>query len=344
MNPQINEGQKQVQMTPAEVANLNVVYKKAAQNRPALDGLLNKVGQRSGGRVISNYKNPTTTIAKVQEKQQEDPKRDYTLNDVNDVARGRLVYNSLDAMRKGIGTFKQEAKQSGVVIAKQQDFFNKPEGGYRGYHIDIAFPNGQHSEVQFHTPQSYANAMATHAVHAEYGDNPPDNLEDQTKKTGNLIMKLPNKVSDDISTANEIKNAPMMAQAQQQAQNVINAPIPQHTPFDIPKMTMQPPSRAAFPPSKGGVGVGKSPASPEMIQSAIQLLQGNLNKEDVKTIGNFAQAVETGKDKGNLGETGKTMQSLTENVFGKQAANWSNKQIKNAWDQVMQGAVGAQYQ
>ncbi len=73
-------------------------------------------------------------------------------------------------------------------------------------------------------------------------------------------------------------------------------------------------------------------------------MSGKLTKEDVNTIGNFAQAVETGKDKKNLGQLGNTMQSLTENVFGKKAANWSNKQIKNAWDQVTQGVLGGQQQ
>jgi hypothetical protein len=85
-------------------------------------------------------------------------------------------------------------------------------------------------------------------------------------------------------------------------------------------------------------------ATPKMIQSAIGLLKNRLQPEDVNTIGQFAEKVEKGQDKGNLGDLGKTMQSLTTNVFGQPAANWSNKQIKNAFDLVVKGVAGGTYQ
>lgn len=321
-------------LTNALNNNVSIVYKKAAVNKPVLDGLLNRVAQKSSARPITNFKNPQTAVKKVDEKNEEDPKRGYELQDVNDIARGRLVYNSLDAMRKGVQTLKDQLKQTpGVTIAKEQDFFQHPEGGYRGYHVDLAFPNGQHSEIQLHTPQSLANSLATHQMHAQYGDEPPANIEDQKEEVGNQMMKLPNDVSNQISQTVEAQNAPQMQQAQQAAQQVVQSPVQ----FDIPKMTMQPPANAAFPPSKGGMGMSKSPATPAMIQKAVSYLKGNLNKDDIKTIGSFAQKIEEGKGKSNLGELGKTMQSMTEDAFGKQAGNWSNKQIKDAWDMVVQG-------
>lgn len=138
-------------------------------------------------------------------------------------------------------------------------------------------------------------------------------------------------------------NTATIAPIQQQV-TVPQQPMQPQPSFDIPKMTMQAPPQAAFPPSKGGAGIGKSPATPAMVQNAIQLLQGKLNKDDVDIIGRFAQAVETGKGKKDLGIVGHVMQSLTENVFGKKAANWSNVQIKNAFDQILPSVLGPEYQ
>ncbi len=204
--------------------NLNIVYKKAAQNAPVLGTLLQKVAQRTGAKPISNYKNPITALGKVEEKQEESPSRHYTIQDVNDIARGRLVYNSYDALKKGIESFKASAKQSGLKIAKEQNFFTKPEDGYRGYHVDVSFPNGQHSEVQFHTQQSYANTLATHKSHEMYGDKPPAPVSQENEKIGDQVMQLPNREAAKISQSVEAENAPQMQQAQQMAKAVIQNP------------------------------------------------------------------------------------------------------------------------
>ena len=77
-----------------------------------------------------------------------------------------------------------------------------------------------------------------------------------------------------------------------------------------------------------GVNKAKFLVNPKKIAQ----LRKVLRPDDVKLLGRFAELVETGKAKGNLGELGKTVQSLTENIFGKKAAGLSNKQIKNLWD------------
>ena len=63
-----------------------------------------------------------------------------------------------------------------------------------------------------------------------------------------------------------------------------------------------------------------------------------LTKEDIQTIGKFSEKVESNKARGNLGELGQTIHSLVTNLFGNQAQSWSNVQIKNALDQVVEGA------
>jgi hypothetical protein len=74
--------------------SLMLVYKKAAVNAPVLAQLLQKVGKRSNAKIVSNFKNPETAVEKVDQKNDEEPGRDYKLQDINDIARGRLIFNS----------------------------------------------------------------------------------------------------------------------------------------------------------------------------------------------------------------------------------------------------------
>lgn len=200
---------------------LQDVYKKAAQNAPTLGTLLQRVAERTRGRAISNFKNPQTAATKAEMKNEDTPSRHYTLNDLNDIARGRLVYSSYDAMKKGVDVFKQQANQVGIKVAKEQNFFTKPEEGYRGYHVDVSFPNGQHSEVQFHTPQSYANALATHDVHETFGKDTPAPIEQKTEKIGDQIMQLPNESANKVAADAEQKALPKQQQNQNEAKAFI---------------------------------------------------------------------------------------------------------------------------
>lgn len=59
----------------------------------------------------------------------------------------------------------------------------------------------------------------------------------------------------------------------------------------------------------------------------------NFTPEDRTIIGRFAQLVETGKGKNNLGELGETIHSMAGNLFGqKNTANMTSKQLKNLFD------------
>lgn len=61
-----------------------------------------------------------------------------------------------------------------------------------------------------------------------------------------------------------------------------------------------------------------------------------LTPEDINTFGQFAQKVETGKSRANMGTLGQTIQSVITNLFGNKAANWTNQQVKDALDQYTQ--------
>lgn len=76
--------------------------------------------------------------------------------------------------------------------------------------------------------------------------------------------------------------------------------------------------------------------SPALINRAAQILQGKIMPEDIRLFGKFAELVERGKDKGNLGETGRTIQSFITNAFGSQARTWSNLDVKKALDLLLQ--------
>ena len=81
--------------------------------------------------------------------------------------------------------------------------------------------------------------------------------------------------------------------------------------------------------------------TPSVIAQAIAFLRsggGKLLPQDINTIGKFAQFVEQGRSKGNLGQTGQYIQSLSDNLFGKQYGYMTNPILKRAFDLVVQGA------
>lgn len=194
---------------------LVIVYKKAFQNKPELDSFLIHVAQQTGARPISNLKNPKTAIEKVATKQKEEPDRNYTLNTVNDIARARLVYGSLRQVENGAKIIRKDIGKTNMTITKTDDFFKHPEDGYEGYHIDVAFPNGQHSEIQLHTINSYAAALLTHSIHAE-ADHEEMTPEERQKNIdiNNEVKKLQPNEAAQVAQLLEAKNAPMQAKAQ----------------------------------------------------------------------------------------------------------------------------------
>lgn len=108
-----------------------------------------------------------------------------------------------------------------------------------------------------------------------------------------------------------------------------NMQYPQLTPEQVSQFGM-----AMLPVAP--VVQGAKAANPA-VQSAIKILRGKITPADRELFGKFAQLVETNKARGNLGQTGQTIQSFIENAFGPQAANWNNKTVKSALDMLLQG-------
>lgn len=81
---------------------------------------------------------------------------------------------------------------------------------------------------------------------------------------------------------------------------------------------------------------GASPFAKSTAQTIAKRFAPKLTKEDIKLIGRFAEIVESKGPKADLGDVGKTVQSLAENMFGRDAATWGNAKLKNAFDLVLQ--------
>ena len=213
---------------------LVIVYKKAMENKPEFDAFLNHVANQTGARPISNLKNPKTAIEKVKTKNEESPNRNYTLEKVNDIARARLVYGSLKQLKNGIKAFKKDIGKTDMKITKTDDFFEHPEDGYEGYHVDVSFPNGQHSEIQFHTIHSYAATLATHPLH-EQADHEEMTKADKMKNEdiNDEVKRLNPHDAVAVAQMLEQRNAPMTQQAQQAAQQTAQGNPP---PMQAPQM------------------------------------------------------------------------------------------------------------
>ena len=213
---------------------LVITYRKAFENKPELDAFVSHIADTTGAKPISNLKNPKTATEKVKTKQQEDPQRDYKLEDVNDIARARLVYGSLRQLRSGIKTLKKDIGQTDMKITKTDDFFEHPEDGYEGYHVDISFPNGQHSEIQFHTINSYAATLVTHPLHEQADHEEMTKANKLKNEDVNATVKQMNpQTAASIAQMLEQKNAPQTQQAQQAAQQTAQGNPP---PMSAPQL------------------------------------------------------------------------------------------------------------
>ena len=93
----------------------------------------------------------------------------------------------------------------------------------------------------------------------------------------------------------------------------------------------------------GSVGSVSTKYTPEMVKQAAKLLKGRIKPEDMQIMGRFAEMMDKGKGRGNLGQTGVDIQRIAEQIWGKQAANWSNKTINDALNMVNQRLFKGNY-
>lgn len=116
--------------------------------------------------------------------------------------------------------------------------------------------------------------------------------------------------------------------------------VPQALSSDIARA-----SKALNPNTREGVntligGMVGGPAGSTFKKQQLDLVRTGFDSEVRNLIGQFSQIVERNPNAGRkeLGQLGEYIQGVAETVFGKDAANLSNKQLKNAFDAVMQEA------
>jgi len=146
------------------------------------------------------------------------------------------------------------------------------------------------------------------------------------RQTSDLIAILPEKLRDPVTNAFPIVQVPSFVG--ENVRQIGRAAGLQPKPLDV--------ASVAIPMIAGKMQALRSPK----VDKAIQLLRNKLTKEDVATIGKFAEAVETKGGKAALDpELGNTIHSLAKNVFGSDAENWTNQKLKNVFDLVL-GKIG----
>lgn len=86
--------------------------------------------------------------------------------------------------------------------------------------------------------------------------------------------------------------------------------------------------------------MGTTGVSQRMVNRAGHQLKGKITPGDREVIGKFAEMVETGRGSEELGEVGQTVQSLVDDLFGRDiGANLSNWEVKEALDMALKRAM-----
>lgn len=113
-------------------------------------------------------------------------------NDISDVLRYTLVIKDEDYSRQ-VPEAMEKLTQNGYKVVK----FHNAWGGkfYQGVNVQLASPSGVRTELQFHTPNSYAVKQASHKVY-EIRRNPastPAEVAEATAKSisFNKLVKVP---------------------------------------------------------------------------------------------------------------------------------------------------------
>lgn len=175
---------------------------QAANDQPQFHSILESGALDTSGRAISNIKSPTSIIGKYIQSQK-DGQTDYNLDDVGDVLRGSVVMPNRKLLPQALQTVKDELNSRGWTIDKEQDFFKNPgENNYKGYHVDATSPNGTKTEIQFHDPDSYANARLTHDQYAAFGDEMPAPAK---KQIGQLQARIKSDPTAQVEAATRQK-------------------------------------------------------------------------------------------------------------------------------------------
>lgn len=135
----------------------------------------------------SRVKNPQTYQQKVITKRKAG--RQYAASDVNDTYGGRIVVPNNQAKLHVLAEIQALSKYPNApfrILAVQ----NVDKDTYHATHIDIQTHAGTRGEIQIQTPGENAESLVNHSIRAQWGENPPDQLNKVKKKNAKLIGNL----------------------------------------------------------------------------------------------------------------------------------------------------------
>lgn len=162
------------------------------QAKPKLDQFFQRIGKQVGVDVSTRIKSQDAITRKVAQKRLSG--RDYHPVDINDAYGARFIANTPQQKQAVISKIEDAQKQGLVHIISQKEM-DEDQGTYKAYHTDLAIPIAQGQtvriEVQIMDQHMDAKAVASHDVHAQFGEKPPPEAQDQVKMQNKIIDTLP---------------------------------------------------------------------------------------------------------------------------------------------------------
>lgn len=162
--------------------SLQSLYQTVPKKARWLIRELEKVGERA--RVDIDIKTPEGVLSKIIRRRDEGRIK-YGLNDVHDLVRSRVVFNTEKEMRVAVKKMEER-------LVEIEDFFKKPNGwGYRAIHGKIKLPDGSFAEIQFHTRKSLEVAKAIRPLFSSYrgaAGRIPKYIYEQSRELAKEVM------------------------------------------------------------------------------------------------------------------------------------------------------------
>lgn len=193
-------------LTPEGQQGLINATQQATQSQPALHSVLDAVAQETKGQAYSGVKNPESAATKIVEKRT-GGEANYGINDVNDNLRGSVVVPDRSHVANAVSSLETKLKAQGYTVNKVEDFFKSPsKNNYQGVHIDVTDANGQKSEIQVHTNESFAQSQLTHDFYSTFNEDIPKEIKPQLKAIQDYISKA-NSDQQDVAGRINMKQA-----------------------------------------------------------------------------------------------------------------------------------------
>lgn len=196
--------------TPQAQAQLQQHLGVAQQVKPVLDNDFQQLAQANGAEFSSRIKTPDTALQKIVLKRSQG--RDYGIQDINDSYGGRITIADSSQLPTVLSQIQQLANKGNFEVLGGEPV---QKDTYNAYHIDIQTPDqqvgdttipGARGEIQVMLPQEKAESLANHGIRAEYGENPPPQVEAIKDKNADIVNSLPEEDAEALSKQMEAQN------------------------------------------------------------------------------------------------------------------------------------------